>query len=107
MSSRIPAGHRCWPLPSLLLCHLALLGAAGAATAAPAPSAHHLPDAASFADMSGPIVATPADIYGPLFRAVQLARVFPDSKTFADAVPRRDPGQILADYRTAQPIGAG
>ncbi len=106
MSSRIPAGHRCWPFLSLSLCHLALLGPAGTAAAAPAPSARHLPDAASFADMSGPIVATPADIYGPLFRAVQLARVFPDSKTFADAVPRRDPGQILADYRTAQPIGA-
>ena len=109
MSPRIPAGHSYWPLLFTTLCRLALLGLGGtAASAQPAAAPlRHLPDAASFADISGPVVVTPADIYGPLFRAAQLARVFPDSKTFVDAVPRRDPGQILADYRTAQPVGAG
>ena len=110
MTSRLPARPLPWPLISLFLCPLALAGSVASAKAAsptPTPAARHLPDAASYADIAGPVVATPADIYGPLFRAVQLARVFPDSKTFADAVPRSDPGQILADYRTEQPIGAG
>lgn len=47
--------------------------------------------------------ATPADIYGPLFEAVQIRRVFPDGKTFVDAVPKRSPDSILADYRAAPP----
>ena len=46
---------------------------------------------------------SPADIYGPLFAAVQEARVFPDGKTFADAVPREDPQAILAAYRREGP----
>lgn len=47
--------------------------------------------------------ATPADIYGPLFEAVQLQRVFADGKTFVDAVPKRAPQAIMADYRAAFP----
>jgi alpha,alpha-trehalase len=35
---------------------------------------------------------------GPLFEAVQLARVFPDQKTFVDCLPRRDPTTIMEDY---------
>lgn len=35
---------------------------------------------------------------GPLFEAVQLARIFADSKTFVDAVPKDDPGVILRAY---------
>ncbi|MFT0172923.1 alpha,alpha-trehalase TreF [Paraburkholderia mimosarum] len=42
--------------------------------------------------------ATPADLYGRLYHDVQLARVFPDSKTFADMVPNTDPAQITAAY---------
>ncbi|WBO21678.1 alpha,alpha-trehalase TreF [Sphingomonas abietis] len=82
----------------LALAACAGLGLAGSAAA-------RLPDSASFADASGPVVATPADIYGPLFRAVQLSHIFPDSKTFADAVPRRDPGPIMADFATHKPRG--
>ncbi|TKD51313.1 alpha,alpha-trehalase TreF [Sphingomonas baiyangensis] len=44
-------------------------------------------------------LATPADLYGPLFEAVQMRRLFADGKTFVDAVPRRAPAAILADYR--------
>lgn len=79
---------------------------AAAALALLAPASAKLPEGVDYADMAGPIVATPADIYGPLFRAVQLRRVFADSKSFADAVPRRDPGQILAAYRKTQPRDA-
>ncbi|USI74076.1 alpha,alpha-trehalase TreF [Sphingomonas morindae] len=71
------------------------LGVAAEAAPAPAPAPPTMPV----------ITATPADIYGPLYRAVELARLFPDSKTFADAVPRRDAGAILAAYREEQPRG--
>jgi len=36
-------------------------------------------------------IATPSELYGPLYRAVEMGRLFPDSKTFADAVPRAAP----------------
>lgn len=49
---------------------------------------------------------SPAELYGPLFAAVQMARLFPDGKTFADAVPKRDPAAILADYERDRPTGA-
>jgi alpha,alpha-trehalase len=42
---------------------------------------------------------SPAQRFGPLFRDVQMRQVFPDSKTFADAEPRRADAAILADYR--------
>ncbi|WP_291190076.1 alpha,alpha-trehalase TreF [Frateuria sp.] len=42
---------------------------------------------------------TPADRYQELFVAVQMGRVFEDSKTFVDCVPRGDPERILEDYR--------
>ena len=39
---------------------------------------------------------------GPLFHDVQLARVFPDSKTFVDARPRSAPSEIAAQYLAAR-----
>lgn len=45
---------------------------------------------------------TPSELYGDLFEQVQLESVFPDSKTFADALGKRAPAQILADYRRAK-----
>ncbi len=46
---------------------------------------------------------SPADLYGALFAAVQTGRIFPDGKTFVDAVPKRAPEAIMADYRRAAP----
>jgi alpha,alpha-trehalase len=43
-------------------------------------------------------VQTPAEIYGELFTDVQLRHIFPDSKTFPDCVPKRDPKEIVKDY---------
>ena len=43
--------------------------------------------------------STPDQDYAELFEAVQAGRVFADSKTFVDAVPREDPGTILAAFR--------
>ncbi|NDL63366.1 alpha,alpha-trehalase TreA [Acerihabitans arboris] len=67
-------------------------GPAVTAVAAPAQAA------------SGPLVLAaapqPPDIlFGPLFEAVQQAKIFPDQKTFADAVPRENPATILAQYQ--------
>ncbi|MBV8042618.1 alpha,alpha-trehalase [Pluralibacter sp.] len=45
---------------------------------------------------------SPDELLGPLFSDVQSAKLFPDQKTFADAVPRSDPLMILADYRMQQ-----
>lgn len=46
---------------------------------------------------------TPSDLYGPLFEAVQSRRIFPDGKTFADAVPRVPVAEIMADYARERP----
>ncbi len=40
----------------------------------------------------------PNKIYGQLFTDVQMAKIFPDGKTFVDCVPKRDPKKIVADY---------
>jgi len=72
-----------------------------ALTGAVAPATARGPQAAS---ASGAAVS-PYDLYGPLFDAVQLARVFPDSKTFADMIPRTSVAAIMADYRTERPTG--
>jgi alpha,alpha-trehalase len=42
---------------------------------------------------------TPDKIYGRLFHDVQMARIFPDSKTFADCIPKKAPAEIVADYQ--------
>lgn len=42
---------------------------------------------------------SPADRYRELFVAVQRGRVFEDSKSFVDCVPRSSPARILAAYR--------
>lgn len=47
-------------------------------------------------------VLTPADRYQELFDAVQMGRVFSDSKTFVDCVPTADPAAILQRYRESK-----
>jgi alpha,alpha-trehalase len=56
-------------------------------------------NAARVADVPPADPLTPADRYQELFTAVQGARVFADSKTFVDCVPRGEPDDILAAYR--------
>jgi alpha,alpha-trehalase len=51
--------------------------------------------------LRAPPVATPADLFGPIFRTVQERRIFPDSKLFADAIPRRPIETILAGWNAA------
>lgn len=45
----------------------------------------------------------PSILLGDLFTTVQSRRLFQDSKTFADAVPRRPVAEILADWRHERP----
>ena len=47
----------------------------------------------------------PSRDLGPLFADVQLARVFPDSKTFADAIPRGGAPAVRAAYDNARRAG--
>lgn len=47
-------------------------------------------------------VATPAQLYGELFRRVQLDQIYPDGKTFVDALPVRAPAQIMSEYYVAR-----
>jgi alpha,alpha-trehalase len=42
---------------------------------------------------------TPSQLYGQLFEDVQMQRVFPDGKTFVDAVPRDTPAVVMQRYR--------
>ncbi|MGL4427735.1 MAG: alpha,alpha-trehalase [Silvania sp.] len=54
----------------------------------------------SYADDPANGQTQPPDIlFGSLFNDVQSAKLFPDQKTFADAVPKNDPQTILADYQ--------
>jgi alpha,alpha-trehalase len=57
--------------------HVALVSAASARDAPPLP---------------------PSQIYGELFHRVQTERLFPDSKTFADATPKSEPAEIMSRY---------
>jgi alpha,alpha-trehalase len=46
---------------------------------------------------------TPLAEFKDLFIAVQMAQLFPDSKTFADAAPKSAPAEILARFHAAKP----
>lgn len=50
-------------------------------------------------DVAAADTLTPSDRYQELFVAVQLGRVFEDSKTFVDCVPGQHPEDILSAYR--------
>lgn len=51
------------------------------------------------AHLPKPDTLTPADRYQELFEAVQRGRVFDDSKTFVDCVPKHEPQAVLDAYR--------
>src|SRR5215469_12692129 len=48
---------------------------------------------------SSPIPEPPSIIYGSLYRAVEMAGLFPDEKSFADAEGRESAAVIVADYK--------
>lgn len=75
-----------------------LIGAAWPAVAQRAPQA-------APTQAVKPVTETksPHELFGDLFEAVQAARIYPDAKTFADAVAKEDPQTILAQYRREKP----
>ncbi|PXA86047.1 trehalase [Nostoc sp. 3335mG] len=75
------------------------LAALGLIAAAPAP------DPAAQVMAVSHNAGTPDDVYGPLYKAVELAHVFPDSKTFADMVPLDKPDAIMTAFRSENPQG--
>jgi alpha,alpha-trehalase len=51
----------------------------------------------------GPDYPVPPSIeYGALYRNVELASIFPDSKTFPDLIPSQAPSDILSAYEVAK-----
>ncbi|WP_213881672.1 alpha,alpha-trehalase TreA [Pseudomonas sp. dw_358] len=50
--------------------------------------------------VAGRQALAPAEAYPELFEAVQSGQVFTDQKHFVDALPKRDPAMIRADYIT-------
>jgi alpha,alpha-trehalase len=48
--------------------------------------------------------APPQILFGDLYADVELNRIFPDSKEFADATPKSPPDDILALYRAEKPL---
>jgi alpha,alpha-trehalase len=62
----------------------------------------HEQSAARVAQVAAADPLSPARRYGELFVAVQTSRVYPDSKTFVDCVPLRDPEAILGEYRATR-----
>lgn len=67
------------------------------ATAAAQPSTQPLTHSEPL--LQATAVQPPDILFGPLFVAVQQAKLFPDQKTFADAVPRETPAVIVAQYQ--------
>src|SRR5271170_6813106 len=47
--------------------------------------------------------APPQVLFGDLYADVELQRIFPDSKEFADATPTLPPSEILALYHAQKP----
>lgn len=76
--------------------------AAPARANASSTASMHTPASHPHAQSSPVVPAPPSQTLGELFRTVELAHVFPDSKTFADRIPKEDPARIVAAYEAAR-----
>ena len=57
-------------------------------------------DSTETTDQASIVLTSPADRWGELFVAVQTSRIFPDSKTFVDCIPKGETDQILSAFNT-------
>ncbi len=73
---------------------LAVLPAACTHPRVPSPERHPAPPQ----ELNPPQV-----LFKDLFAAVQMEAVFPDGKTFADAVPKAAPDEVLKEYHASRP----
>ncbi len=80
-----------------LLAVLALLPAASTQPQVPRSELHLV---------TPPVPQPPQVLFKNLFVAVQMAAIYPDGKTFVDAVPHGAPSTILAEYQAARPTSA-
>ena len=104
-------------IPRLVRCGRAITGAlaaalachCGAGAASPFPTSESAAAASASVGASAPRTnphaqtspvepAAPSEQYGALYRDVELAHLFADSKTFADMVPIEPPQQIMTAY---------
>src|ERR1700761_4823806 len=56
------------------------------------------PLAGADTQVGGQLPPPPDQLYGDLFVAVQTAQIYPDQKTFVDALPNGDPATIVLLY---------
>jgi alpha,alpha-trehalase len=56
----------------------------------------------AYADAASTLPPPPSELYGDLFVAVQMQQIFPDQKTFVDAVPTSDPASIVQQYEQSK-----
>ncbi len=56
------------------------------------------------AQINSRFISDPQYKYSELYNDVELKKVFKDSKTFADAIPRANPKKILLDYNTQKEV---
>jgi alpha,alpha-trehalase len=90
-------------------CFAAAMQPVAAAAQSAAPDAHAKAEVAAppanaasgTAGRSSPspvVPVPPSELYGALYRDVELAHLFPDSKTFADMIPDDTPSRIAVQY---------
>jgi alpha,alpha-trehalase len=60
----------------------------------------------SLAAAAPPLPESPQALFKDLFVAVQSAQIFPDGKTFPDAVPKEAPAKILERFHAERPASA-
>jgi alpha,alpha-trehalase len=94
-----PLLTRCVAFALLAICSCAGLGAGARVDSRTEDRAQRASGEKQAPSRIGLLQASPSEVYGELFTRVQLSRLFPDSKTFADASAKRDPREILARYR--------
>ncbi|GAB2889107.1 alpha,alpha-trehalase TreA [Paraburkholderia jirisanensis] len=86
-------------LPLTALAQSAPADASPAVEAPASASANSGASVAAGTTAASPVVPVPpSELYGALYRDVELAHLYPDSKTFADMVPNQAPAHIVADY---------
>jgi alpha,alpha-trehalase len=94
----MPASRSRLVLPFVGLAAITALGAGCRPAAVP-------PSTARYSFQGADSLYDPARDLGQLFHDVQLARVYPDSKTLVDARPRSAPADIAARYAAASRAG--
>ncbi len=83
---------------------LLFVGLLSACRQEPAPTTSTAPAAAPTETVVAKERQAPDQLFGELFRRVQMERVFADGKTFVDMVPQAPPEEIMAAYTKASDL---